>query len=82
MAVFDRTSKEVSGKTYYLDRDFGSGVRSYARLMVKDSTGTEIAIYDETFEYNFRQVAMWVAIVSFVGFVFYSIAKHIKESES
>jgi len=79
MAIYNRTQKEVSGKTYYLDRDIGSAVRSYARLVVKDSNGTETVIYDATFDHTFRLIAMWIGIIGFSGFVLFVMIKHMLE---
>lgn len=80
-AIYNRTEKVVSGKTYYLDRDIGSGTRSYARLMVKNNNGIETAIYDETFEHTFRLIAMWIAIIGFCGFCILGLIRQLKNRE-
>lgn len=70
-----RTQKEVSGKTYSLERDVNGGGRSYARLVAEDEQGTKTILYDVTTLHSAGTIVMYVLIIGFfsiiiLGFIF------------
>ena len=75
--IFYKTQINSNGKLYTLERDINVG-DSYARLVVKDSSGEQHTIYDVSSDLAIQQVLLIGAIPAFFSFVIWGITKKQK----
>lgn len=79
--ILNRTSKEVAGKQYVLERDFNLG-DSYSRLVILNGAGERTVLYDVTIEQNVGQILRVAAVICFFVAVAWGCMKKLKTVKS
>lgn len=77
--VFSRTSKEVNGKTYTLERDVEAA--TYARVVIWNEDGTKDIIYDISAQHSIGTILLWAGIIGFFVLVIVMLVKQQKAFE-